>query len=42
MDYAMKLEFGKAKDGMVPARIYVCLPDDGRSVVAGTFMLKLP
>jgi hypothetical protein len=41
LDYAMKLEFGKIKDGSVPGRIYVCLPDEGRSVVAGTFVLKL-
>jgi hypothetical protein len=41
LDHAMKLEFGKIKDGAVPGRIYVCLPDEGRSVVAGTFMLKL-
>jgi hypothetical protein len=41
LDYAMKLEFGKAQNGVVPGKIYVCLPDQGRSVVAGTFTLKL-
>jgi hypothetical protein len=39
--YAMKLEFGKAKDGMIPANIYICLPDSGQSIVAGRFALKL-
>ncbi|MBI1830556.1 MAG: hypothetical protein HYR84_03785 [Planctomycetes bacterium] len=39
-DYAMKLEFDTAKDGVIAGRIYVCLPDDGKSVVAGTFTLK--
>jgi len=36
--YAMLLEFGKEKDGMVPAKIYLCLPD--KSVIAGTFSVK--
>lgn len=39
--YAMKLEFGTAKDGMIPSNIYICLPDDGQSMVAGRFYLKL-
>ena len=39
--YAMKLEFGKAKDGVIPANIYICLPDVGQSIVAGRFDLKL-
>jgi hypothetical protein len=42
LGYAMKLEFGAAKDGLIPGKIYVCLPDQGRSVVAGTFSLKQP
>jgi hypothetical protein len=41
-DYAMKLEFGKAKDGKVPGKIYVCLPDKAKSYVAGTFEVKIP
>jgi hypothetical protein len=40
-DYAMKLEFGKAQGDRVPARIYLCLPDEGKSFVAGTFTLEL-
>ena len=39
--YALKLEFGKEKDGKIPAKIYICLPDDGKSVVAGTFTLEV-
>jgi hypothetical protein len=41
LGYAMKLECGKPQNGAVPCRLYVCLPDDGRSVVAGTFSLKV-
>jgi hypothetical protein len=37
----VKLEFGKAKDDKIPGKIYVCLPDEGKSVVAGTFTLNL-
>jgi RNA polymerase sigma factor (sigma-70 family) len=39
--YRMRLEFGTAKDGVVPGLIYVCLPDESRSVVAGAFTVKL-
>lgn len=35
--YAMKLEFGKKADGKLPGRIYLCLPDPHKSIVAGTF-----
>jgi hypothetical protein len=41
LDYAMKLEFSKAENGVVTGRIYACLPDENKSVVAGTFKLKL-
>jgi hypothetical protein len=37
--YAMRLEFGKEKDGLMPARMYLCLPDDQKSFIAGTFTL---
>lgn len=40
--YALRLEFGKAKDGMIPGKIYLCLPDENKSVVAGTFSMKRP
>ena len=39
-EYAMKLEFGKTADSKLPGKIYICLPDDGKSVVAGTFELE--
>jgi hypothetical protein len=39
--YAMKLEFGQADvDGKIPGKIYLCLPDDEKSFVAGTFQLQ--
>jgi hypothetical protein len=38
-DYAMLLQFGKGKDGVVPGKIYVCLPDKSKSCVAGTFVI---
>ena len=39
--YAMMLEFGSAKDGMVPGKIYLCLPDTEQSFVAGTFSVSV-
>jgi len=39
--YAMKLEFGKAKGDRVPGRLYLCLPDETKSVIAGTFTLEV-
>ena len=39
--YAMRLEFGKEKDGKIPGKIYLCLPDDKKSWVAGCFTLDL-
>ena len=38
-DYAMLLQFGKGKDGIIPGKIYVCLPDKSKSCVAGTFTI---
>ena len=35
--YALKVEFGQAGGGRISGRIYVCFPDDVKSVVAGTF-----
>jgi hypothetical protein len=37
--YAMRLEFGEEKDGKTPCKLYLCLPDDHRSYIAGTFTL---
>jgi len=35
--YALKLAFGQTTNGRAPGRIYLCLPDEAKSVVAGTF-----
>lgn len=39
--YAMRLEFGAEKNGMTPAKLYLCLPDANRSCIAGTFTLNV-
>jgi hypothetical protein len=38
--YSMLLEFGKGKEGKVAGKIYLCLPDKDKSVIAGTFTAK--
>ena len=35
--FAMKLEFGTAKDGRIPGKIHLRLPDEAGSFVVGTF-----
>jgi len=35
--YALKIEFGEAASGRMPGRIYLCIPDESRSVIAGDF-----
>lgn len=40
--YALKLQFAKAVKRKVRAQIYLCLPDDDKSYVAGTFVVTLP
>jgi hypothetical protein len=35
--YALKLAFDQTTNGRAPGRIYLCLPDEARSVVAGAF-----
>jgi hypothetical protein len=35
--YALKLEFGQVALGRIPGKVYVCLPDENKSFVAGTF-----
>jgi hypothetical protein len=35
--YALKVAFGDAANGRISGRIYLCLPDDAKSFVAGTF-----
>jgi hypothetical protein len=39
-EYNMKVEFGGIVDGTLPGKIYACLPDASKSVVAGTFVLE--
>jgi len=41
-DYGMKLQFGQAKNRRLSGKIYLCLPDNSKSWVAGTFELRLP
>jgi hypothetical protein len=35
--YAMRLEFGEAQGGVLPGKIYLCLPDQEKSFMAGAF-----
>ena len=35
-NYAMRLEFGATKDGKTTGKIYLCLPDDDKTYIAGT------
>jgi hypothetical protein len=39
--YALKLVFDQPAHGRLPGRIYLCLPDEDQSVVAGTFQATL-
>ncbi len=36
-DYSMRLNLGIIKNGKLPGKIYLCLPDDMKSVIAGSF-----
>lgn len=40
-DYAMQLGFGKIKDKKVTGKIYLCLPDEAKSYVEGTFVAEI-
>lgn len=35
--YALKVVFGRAANGRMPGKIYICLPDNAKSFVAGSF-----
>lgn len=37
MGYAMKLELGQITNGVIPGKIFLAVPDDEQSVVAGVF-----
>ena len=39
--YTMKLEFGTAKDGKIPGKIHLRLPDEAGSFVVGTFEAEI-
>ncbi len=35
--YLLKVAFGQATNGRMPGQIYICLPDEAKSFVAGAF-----
>jgi hypothetical protein len=39
--YAMRLEFGQESNGQLPGKVYLCLPDEAKSCIAGTFTADL-
>jgi hypothetical protein len=39
--YAMKVAFGPAANGAIPGKIFICLPDDSKSWVAGSFRAEI-
>jgi hypothetical protein len=39
--YAMKVEFGTMANGALPGKIYLCLPDESKSWIAGTFRAEI-
>jgi hypothetical protein len=39
--FVMRLQFGELEDGSIPGRIYLCLPDEKKSFVAGRFTIPL-
>jgi DNA-directed RNA polymerase subunit RPC12/RpoP len=39
--YALKLAFGQAANGRMPGQIFVCLPDESKSFIAGTFAAEI-
>jgi hypothetical protein len=41
-DYGLKLQFGQAKNRRVSGKIYLCFPDEDKSCVAGTFVIRIP
>lgn len=40
--YGLKLQFGQITNRKVSAKIYLCLPDDSKSFLAGTFEVRIP
>jgi DNA-directed RNA polymerase subunit RPC12/RpoP len=39
--YALKVAFGEAASGRIPGKIYISLPDENKSFVAGTFNAEI-
>ena len=39
--YAMKLEVGQVANNKAPGKIYLCTPDDAKSVVVGMFTIEI-
>jgi hypothetical protein len=39
--YTMKIEFGTAKDGKIPGKIHLRMPDEAGSFVVGTFEAEI-
>lgn len=39
--YALKLSFGHPANGRLPGQIFVCLPDESKSFMAGTFAAEI-
>ena len=39
--FAMKLQFGRLSDNRLPGEIYLCLPDQTKSYLAGTFTAEV-
>jgi DNA-directed RNA polymerase subunit RPC12/RpoP len=39
--YALRIEFGPLTDGKLPGKIYLCLPDEQKSYVAGSFTAEI-
>lgn len=40
--YALRLNFGKQKDKRLSGSIYLCLPEEEKGFIAGTFTLDVP
>jgi DNA-directed RNA polymerase subunit RPC12/RpoP len=39
--YAMKVEFGPAANGGIPGKLFICLPDEAKSWIAGSFSAEI-
>jgi hypothetical protein len=39
--FALRAAFGEAANGRIPGKIFICLPDDNKSFVAGSFVAEI-